>query len=223
MTLLAQAASDCERLSGGLVAQPVNTATSLAFVFGAVWLYVRLGTGGRPGAWRVGIYASAMVAAGLGSVVYHGGYLPDTARLLHDIGLVAVPVALVAVDVAHVRGMRASRAAVLFVGLLGAALLVLVGRPAAWSLVLGAVIASAAAAEFVRWRSAGSRPGRAWVLALAVAAAALPLQLLGRTGGPLCEPTSLLQPHAGWHLLSAVAVTAYGAATLTTPLSARRA
>ena len=38
---------------------------------------------------------------------------------------------------------------------------------------------------------------------------------LGATGGPLCNPDSLLQPHAVWHLGSALAVTwwAMGAAT----------
>ncbi|MGH8948332.1 MAG: hypothetical protein ACRDXF_05675, partial [Acidimicrobiia bacterium] len=29
---------------------------------------------------------------------------------------------------------------------------------------------------------------------------------LGATGGPLCDPGSLLQPHAVWHLGSALAV-----------------
>jgi hypothetical protein len=28
---------------------------------------------------------------------------------------------------------------------------------------------------------------------------------LGKDGGPLCDPQSLLQPHAVWHLLDALA------------------
>jgi hypothetical protein len=46
------------------------------------------------------------------------------------------------------------------------------------------------------------------VAALAVGVAAY---LLGRTGGPLCRPESLLQPHALWHLLTAVAMAAWAA------------
>ncbi|MGH8978237.1 MAG: hypothetical protein ACRDV7_09205, partial [Acidimicrobiia bacterium] len=35
---------------------------------------------------------------------------------------------------------------------------------------------------------------------------AVPLQLFGRTGGPLCRPDSVLQAHAAWHVLTAAAV-----------------
>lgn len=46
-------------------------------------------------------------------------------------------------------------------------------------------------------------------LAASVAGAAY---LAGRTGSPLCEPDSLAQPHALWHVASAVALAAWGAA-----------
>lgn len=36
--------------------------------------------------------------------------------------------------------------------------------------------------------------------------------LAGRTGSPLCEPESLLQPHGLWHVASAVTLAAWGAA-----------
>jgi hypothetical protein len=38
--------------------------------------------------------------------------------------------------------------------------------------------------------------------------------LAGRTGGPLCDPDSRLQGHAGWHALTAAALAAWAAATL---------
>jgi hypothetical protein len=43
-------------------------------------------------------------------------------------------------------------------------------------------------------------------LALVALAAAGILNLLGRTDAPLCRPDSLAQPHAAWHVLTAVAV-----------------
>ena len=45
-----------------------------------------------------------------------------------------------------------------------------------------------------------------WVLALSTAlflAAGFALWLPSQTGGPLCDPDSLLQGHAAWHLLPA--------------------
>jgi hypothetical protein len=83
------AAGDCERIRPGLVGQPANTATSLAFVAAAIPL-ARHGRRGNP-AWRWVAAASAL--EGVGSVGYHG---PGgrVAKAVHDLGLVALAVAL---------------------------------------------------------------------------------------------------------------------------------
>jgi hypothetical protein len=88
---VALGAGDCERLHGGLVAQPVNTASALAYVAVGAWLVgrgLRSRATGRPspGPLVVGL---AVAAAGVGSVDYHGPGSP-AARLLHDGGLYAV-------------------------------------------------------------------------------------------------------------------------------------
>ena len=57
---------------------------------------------------------------------------------------------------------------------------------------------------------------RAAVAALAAGGVAW---VLGRTDGPLCDPDSLLQPHALWHALAAVAA----AAALAVPTTGRSA
>jgi hypothetical protein len=58
--------------------------------------------------------------------------------------------------------------------------------------------------------------GRGGTAAAATAGAALAVgvasYVLGRSGGPLCDPESLLQPHAVWHVATAVAAAAWGAA-----------
>jgi hypothetical protein len=64
-----------------------------------------------------------------------------------------------------------------------------------------ALVALMAAAA---WRR--RRLPRPPALALVALAAAGILNLLGRTGAPLCRPDSLPQPHAAWHVLTAVAV-----------------
>ena len=73
------AASDCERIRPGLIAQPANTVSSLAFIVAAVpiWQQGRAGRG----------VAAALAFEGIGSVAYHG---PGgrVAKFMHDIGLV---------------------------------------------------------------------------------------------------------------------------------------
>jgi hypothetical protein len=76
---VALGAGDCERIGSGLVAQPVNTASALAYLAVGAWLAGR----GRP---RVGL---VVAAAGVGSVDYHGLGSPG-AHLLHDASLYAV-------------------------------------------------------------------------------------------------------------------------------------
>ena len=52
---------------------------------------------------------------------------------------------------------------------------------------------------------------RRWVpppLAVAALAVGVALYVLGRTDGPLCSPSSLVQLHAGWHVATAVAAAA---------------
>jgi hypothetical protein len=150
-------AGDCERLHDGLIAQPVNTASALAYVAVGAWLLGR----------RQPVFALAVAAAGIGSVDYHGPGSP-AARLLHDGGLYAV-------------------------------------------------------AGYVTWHEVARRVGRvrlppgrrvAYRVALAATAAGAACWWAGRTTSPWCDPDSLLQPHAAWHLLGASALAAWGWAVL---------
>lgn len=84
------AVSDCERIRPGLIGQPSNTISSLAFVVAAIPI-ARRARDRRSLAWA-GVAASAAVE-GLGSVAYHG---PGgrSAKALHDAGLVALTATL---------------------------------------------------------------------------------------------------------------------------------
>ena len=85
-----------------------------------------------------------------------------------------------------------------------------------------AVTAAVLAEAVVARRSAPrgvARAGRAvMAAALAVGVAAY---VLGRTGGPLCRPDSLLQPHALWHLLTGLAMAAWAVARVVDPRPVR--
>jgi hypothetical protein len=67
----------------------------------------------------------------------------------------------------------------------------------------GSIVALAATIPFAWRRGAARRPPTA---ALVVGAAAIVVNVLTRTGAPLCRPGSLLQGHAAWHVLTAIAI-----------------
>jgi hypothetical protein len=157
-------AGDCERLHDALIAQPVNTASALAYVAVGVWL---AGRGLRRDHRGMAVFGLAVAACGVGSVDYHGPGSP-AARLLHDgsLYLVAGVVGL------HEVARRVGRA----------------GLPPDGRVTYRIALASAAAGAACWWA--------------------------GRTASPLCDPGSLLQPHAAWHLLGAGALAAWGLAVL---------
>jgi hypothetical protein len=90
------AASDCERIHDGFLAQPANALSSLAFVLAAVPL-------SRRPAWRW--VAAALAFEGVGSVAYHG---PGgrVSKFVHDAGLVALAAAFVRVARDDPRSLR---------------------------------------------------------------------------------------------------------------------
>jgi hypothetical protein len=76
--------ADCERLHGGLLDEPANAVSSLAYVAVGAWV------------WRHNrVQGGALIATGAGSVAYHGFGGP-LAHVLHDgsIAFVAVLVVL---------------------------------------------------------------------------------------------------------------------------------
>ena len=144
------ARSDCERIRPGLLAQPVNTVSSLAYCAVGAWIWHRSQPEPTAG-WRV--VAAASVVVGLGSAAYHGPGGRGS-RILHDTSNVALALAVAA-------------------NLVGA------DRP--------------------------PRPGLLKVAAVA-SISGLTLHHTSRTDRILCRPDALLQGHAAWHLLGAVAV-----------------
>lgn len=67
-----------------------------------------------------------------------------------------------------------------------------------------ASVAGLAVTAFVAWRHRSLRWPR--TAALLVGGAAIVVNVLTRTGAPLCHPDSVLQGHAAWHVLTAVAL-----------------
>lgn len=206
---------DCERFRGGLLEQPANALTSLAFIALAavlLWRAARV----RPGRGRGDLIAFAVVALalGLGSLAYHG---PQTAgsRWLHDFAIAWWFVLVLVRDAGQLRGREPPTSVPTLLGMTAAVAVLLALVPDANRPVFAAVGVGAAATEIalVR-RGQRPRPGDgaswvAWLVAGAVACVGIAAYFLGATGRPLCSPGSWLQGHALWHLCQAVAAGAY--------------
>jgi hypothetical protein len=206
---------DCEAIRAGLLHQPANAISSLALVLAAAWI---AGRASRMPDERPELFALAAIVAanGLTSFAFHGPLL-GSARWWHDLAALAIPLFVAVHDIGLVRDVSVrSRLRAIGIGVvvLGALLAL---RPQLL-MPLGFVGAGdAGIGELAAYRAGyRPRPGQAtppqlaaWGLVLAVLALAGLAFLLGRSASPWCDPESLLQAHAAWHLLVAVGSMAY--------------
>ena len=208
--------SDCEHIGRGLLAQPANTLSSLAYVLSGVMLLLRA-LAGRPSA-RLApvVYAVTVIGVGIGSAAFHGP-MPAWGRFAHDLSIAAVLVFVIGYDVAFTRRATVSVGLAVFGGLAGACAVVLALWPDTGNALDAVLVAGAVVAEIGAYRSdAGRAPadGRVWIVAAGVLTIGAILNALGRTDAPLCEPEAPVQLHAVWHVLTAFVLFLYGTAVL---------
>ena len=174
---------DCERIGVGWLGQPVNSLTALIFVVAGMIVAAR-----RPErAW----VAVAMAATGVGSFVFHGP-MPAGSQFAHDLTLAWL---LATVPAAGTRWGR--RMELPSLAILGAFLSIV---PSLADPLFIALTALALVVLVMRDRSIST------IGPLALLAVSAVVGRLGATGGPLCDPNSLLQPHGLWHFGAALAV-----------------
>jgi hypothetical protein len=178
------AAADCELIGPGLFGQPVNSLTTIAFLVGGLLVLARR----RDRVW----VATSLIATGVGSFLFHGP-MPAGSEWAHDVTLAWM---LVVIAVDH----RADRARWDLGGLATLGVLFAVAPTVADPVAVGLTVV-ALASVLRRERSIAT------VGPLALLAVAALIGRLGATGGPLCDPASLLQPHGLWHIAAAGAVT----------------
>jgi len=176
------ALADCELVRGALIGQPANTITTVAFVIAG------LAVASRADMRWVGV---AMIATGVGSLLFHGP-MPPGSEWAHDTSLAWL---ILVVAGWGRRWERWTRLPGLI--LLG---LIFVAAPVAADPVAVALIAATVGLILIADRSTHS------LGPLALLGAAAIVGRLGATGGPLCDPTSLWQPHALWHVAAAGSV-----------------
>ena len=183
------AAADCEAIGAGFLGQPINALTTLGFVVAGVIVIVRR----REMRW-IGI---GLIATGLGSFLFHGP-MPTGNEWAHDVTL-AWLVTMVAGW--GTRWEKLSRLPTLAVIGVLFAVLPVIADPFAVVMTVAAVVS-------ILRRDRSSAAIAPMLLLGAVAV----FGRLGTTGGPLCDPESVLQPHAVWHLGAAAAVAGWALA-----------
>jgi hypothetical protein len=206
----------CERDRGGWIRTPANTVSNVGFIVAGLAIALSVGAarrGGRhprPGnpmtetSFYPAFYACVVVFLGPASMALHAslkswGGVVDIVSMNFFIGFVLL-YGLQRLYGFGRAGFVAGWAA------LNAVLLALKLSLGRGSEAFGVV---ALAAFLVEMRIRAVRPLRAerrWLLLAAISfLAAFAIWLPSRNGGILCDPDSLLQGHAAWHLLCAAA------------------
>lgn len=215
---------DCERIVSGMLGQPANALSSLAFLGSAAWILVLALRGERAARFATIVFAAAVAANALGSFALHGPD-PSWAKWVHDLAILSVLLFIGIHALGRMLGWRtvvltaAYAVGILLLGLGVAALRGGSSDPLAGGLALGAIGGELAVLPLdppVR-RPRGRNAVR--VAGLATLALGGLAFLLGRTGSPLCRPESLFQWHAVWHVLAASALVAYAYVALYRPSS----
>jgi predicted membrane channel-forming protein YqfA (hemolysin III family) len=208
--------SDCERIGTGVLAQPVNAISSLAFaLFGLIVLFSIRAQDETERINRL-IFGVLMISTGIGSVLFHGPQGPSS-HFLHDATILLTMTAIVTMNLAGLLEWTERRVMAILATVGVGVSVVLVIWPTSTNVIAGLALVALVIQDVALHRS-GSVNTRWWITAVVAMAVALLFFVAGRTGGPLCDSASLFQGHALWHTLAATALWAYFMATTPTRL-----
>jgi hypothetical protein len=200
--------SDCEEIRTGLVARPVNAVSSMAYVGGGGWVAAR---GVQSGQSAAVAFGGLLGAVGVGSVLYHGP-CPPGAQQTHDASLAATLGLVVLHNAAAMTGRHRPVPGGVQVVAAAAAAIPVLPRGRFTNPVVSVLGLAGIATEALSLR--GHHPAPPAAAAGGTLALGALINVLSRTGGPLCRPNSLLQGHAAWHVLSAAALTSWARGAL---------
>lgn len=196
--------SDCELRDDWFLEQDLNAWSSLSYVVVGVLLAWEVHRSRLP---RAAYGLSAVVAAeGIGSLLYHGAE-GDLSQFLHDVPLIG---ALAFVAGWHVGRLSGRADAGSLIGLaagLGVASVLWAVAPEATNVTAAVAVVVIVGASLVARRRGMTRVW-SWPL-LALGAVAVSMWALGTPDSPVCDADSWAQPHAVWHVLTAIVALAW--------------
>lgn len=194
----------CEAFRDGVVRQPANTWSSLAYVLVALWVASRVRAAARSGSPPLSrtegrLLVASLVAVGLGSAFYHASF--TFVGQIFDVSGMYFVASFMLLHRALASGWKLPAGIVpAFLALNAALMAAQVTSPGFRRIMFGALIVAAIAFE---WRM--TQAGRVWLVRGAlILGLAFVIWLLDRER-ILCDPSSLMQGHAMWHTLGAVA------------------
>ena len=205
-------AADCEALGSGWLVQPINAWSSLAFtVVGVVLVVSASHVSPRERTLRIP-FGVLMTVTGVGSFLYHGPQ-PAAAGFVHDISFLAMLWFLIIMNPASPYGVSRQAAWFALGGATVAASVIVIAGPSSANVLTGISIVALLASDVLMHRIGGIN-GRWYAAAVLLFASSLVVNLLGRSGAATCDPESVIQFHALWHMLSAAALGDYFVATI---------
>ena len=195
---------DCERRDDWFLEQDVNAWSSLAYVAAGFVLLVELARRRLPASMCA--LAILLVAEGAGSLLYHGA-ASDVSQFLHDVPLIGALGFVAGWHVGRLVGAADRGSLVgMAIGVVGASVLWATAPGVTNAAVALAVVTIVVASLAARRR----RLAGVWsVSLLALCAVAVAMWVLGSVDSPTCDPDAWLQPHACWHLLTALVALAW--------------
>lgn len=203
--------SDCE-LHSQAWGQPVLTATSWAYVIAGIVLilwFSRRQDVARGWAWA---FAVGLFFTGLGSIDYHGPALTPQ-PFTHDGGLSLALLVALGIDLTRIVGnSRFGMAVTICAAAVGVTVMIV--NPDLSPLLAGFIAVALLVSEAVIYRRGLRTINWTQYAALGSLLTGVVVFTLSRTGGPLCQPDSLLQGHGLWHLLTATALALWAAGAL---------
>jgi hypothetical protein len=216
--VLAALGRDCEAYRNAVLGQPANTLSSVAFlvVGGWCWFRARASHTQRP---ELILFGTATILVGLGSVAFHGPH-PSWSQWAHDTSIAWLLLATIVLDVVARTGGRSREGAAWVAACAGVGVLLWVSPESQRAVfaVLGAALVLLEALAIRGHRRPW--PGEPDATRYLFAAAAFLIGTLSFFAGRLdrlCDPTSLIQWHALWHVLLALALAAFAEVTLVEP------
>ena len=212
---LAQADCYCEAPRAGWIRQPANTWSCLAGVFVGLAIAAHSRTSRRSaradqianrmraGGFYPALYACIVVYSGIGAALFHasltdwGGKL-DMASMILSFGF------WLTYNVTRVFGLTKTQFLALFIGLTAVLLVPRVVFDVLGFEIFAALVGAVLLSEILVARSP-LRVQQSWLwVSLALYPPALGVWWLSLSGHLLCEPASLLQGHALWHVITAL-------------------
>jgi hypothetical protein len=200
----------CETIEyGSPVRQAVNAWSSLAFVFSGVFVIATSrrmsASGGRLPGNYAGIIGIASIVTGVGSAFYHAS-LTFTGQFFDVFGMYLLASLMLVYALERLRGWGTWKTLALYLILNVFLTTLQIAIPESRRYAFAIVLVMALVCEYGYQVSQRPRVQDSWLNAgVGLFAAAYIIWILDNTG-TLCDPYSLVQGHAAWHVLGAIAV-----------------